>query len=273
MHDDSEIPVVMSLSHHDPSGSSGIQADIETAASLGCHCTTVITSICAKATGDAVDLVAVESPLLIEQARAILEDMPIKAIKLGFLGSIENIEATHTILRDYPHIPVVLEPATSACTHDTLLSPAMGQALLSLLLPLADVVTTDIDTLHELAQQGDTVDACAQEILDKGCPHLLVSAGKCTSDQFENCLYGHSGFVKRFSWKRLHQITHGGRATLSASLLSYLAHGFRVLDAVEQAQNFTWQSLVHCRRLGMGKRTPNRFFWTQSKVKKSPFCQ
>ena len=60
---DTTTPVVMSLSSHDPSGSSGIQADIETCASLGCHCTPIITTLCAKDTHDTKEIVPIEAPL------------------------------------------------------------------------------------------------------------------------------------------------------------------------------------------------------------------
>ncbi len=87
---DQQVPVVLALSSHDPSGCTGIQADIETCASLGCHCTPIITALCARDTRSIKDLHYVPTPFLIEQVRAVLEDVPVKAIKLGFLGQINH---------------------------------------------------------------------------------------------------------------------------------------------------------------------------------------
>ncbi|TQV71711.1 hydroxymethylpyrimidine/phosphomethylpyrimidine kinase [Exilibacterium tricleocarpae] len=258
---DCTTPVVMSFSNHDPSGGTGIQADIETTASLGCHSTPIVTALCAKDTRDLKDVLPVETPLLIEQARAILEDMPVKAIKVGFTGSVENIEAMHTILRDYPKIPVVLHPVTSFCHSELLDAPAIIHATQALLLPLATIVTPNLVEAHDLAQQADTIDACAQEILDSGCRHLLISGTKRSHNSIESSLYGPEGLVKHYRKERLQACNHGCGATLSAAIAAYLAHGLRLVDAVEQGQNFAWHALAGGRRLGMGNRIPNRMYW------------
>lgn len=258
---DCTTPVVMSLSSHDPSGSAGIQADIETTASLGCHCTPVITALCAKDTQDLKEVVPIESPLLIEQARAILEDMPVKVVKLGFVGSVDNVEAIHTILQDYPELPVILDPVTSVCNSELLDAPAIISATESLLLPIATIATPDLVEAHELAQQADNIDACAAEILESGCEYVLITGAKRTQNSYENSLYGKQGLIKRYPWERLKLFSHGCGATLAASIACYIAHGLRLVDAVEQGQNFTWHALAASRRLGMGKRIPNRMYW------------
>ncbi len=258
---DCTTPVVMTLSNHDPSGSAGIQAAIETTASLGCHCTAVITALCAKDTRDLKELVAIDAPLLIEQARAVLEDMPVRAIEVGFTGSVENVEAVHSILRDYPDIPLILNPVTSFCNSDLLDAPAVVGAIQNLLMPLATIATADLVEAHQLAQQADNIDACAHEILESGCQYLLISGTRRDQNCFENSLYGHQGLIKRYSKRRLNVFSHGCGATLATAIAAYLAHGLRLEDAVEQGQNFTWHSLAASRRLGMGNRIPNRMYW------------
>jgi hydroxymethylpyrimidine/phosphomethylpyrimidine kinase len=259
----SSVPVVLSLAAHDPCGSAGIQADIETCMSLGCHCSSVITAICAKDTRELKEMVPVDSTLLIEQARAILEDMPVAAIKLGFLGSVSNVEAAHTILHDYPNIPVILDPLTSVEDDELLDSVALLNATTTLLLPMATLATPDLVEAHELAKQGDTINACASQILESGCQNLLITSVSRNNDSVENVLYNQLGLVKTFSWPRLKLFSHGSGATLSASIAAYLAHGLRLIDAVEQGQQFTWRALEASRQLGMGKRIPNRIFWAK----------
>lgn len=258
---DEQIPAVLALSSQDPSGASGIQADIETCASLGCHCTPVITALCARDTQSIKDLHFVPTAFLIEQMRAILEDMPVRAIKLGYLGQVEHIEAVHTILRDYPQLPVVLEPTTQMAPLSQARAEALRAATKELLLPLSTLATPDLVEAYELAQQGDTLDACAQEILECGGHYTLISGTRRTQKHHENRLYDHQGLVREYRWPRLSVFSHGGGATLSASIAAYLAHGLRLLDAVEQGQNFTWHTLSASRRLGMGHNIPHRFFW------------
>lgn len=257
----STTPVILSFSSHDPSGSSGIQADIECAASLGCHSAPIITALCSKDTRDTREILPVAPTLLIEQARAILEDMPVKAIKVGFPGSLENIQAIHSIIHDYPAIPLVLDPSTHVCGNRLIDAPAMLHAMRALLLPQATVTTPDLTEVRELAQQADTLHACAQEILESGCSYVLIAGAHRTPVVYENHLYNRHGLVKTYSRERLKLPANGIGATLAASIAAYLGHGLRTEEAILQGQNFTWHSLASSRRLGMGKCVPNRFFW------------
>ncbi|MGD8174721.1 bifunctional hydroxymethylpyrimidine kinase/phosphomethylpyrimidine kinase [Marinimicrobium sp. ARAG 43.8] len=256
-----QVPVVLALASHDPSGCTGIQADIETCASLGCHCTPVITSLCARDTCDIKDLRSVPTSFLIEQVRAILEDLPVKAVKLGFLAQTSHIEAIHTILRDYPDLPVVVEPVTQLANGSAAGAEALREAIKNLLLPLSTLATPDLVEAYELAQQADTLDACAQEILECGGGYTLITGTRRTQQHYENRLYNPQGMIRAYRWQRLSVFSHGGGATLSASISAYLAHGLRLMDAIEQGQNFTWHTLSASRRLGMGHSIPHRLFW------------
>lgn len=258
---DSETPIVLSLSSLDPSGCAGIQADIETTASLGCHCTPVITALCAKDTQSIKDISPVETGLLIEQARAILEDMPVNAIKIGMLGSLENAEAIYTILCDYPDIPVVLDPVTAEYNQELFNSQGIVRAIKALLLPRTTIATPDLVEAHEFAKQADTVDACAHEILESGCSYVLITGSIRNGEVYGNSLYGDRRLIRNYERPRIKMISHGAGATLAAALTSYIAHGIRLEEAVEQAQNFTWHALNASRRLGMGHCVPNRMHW------------
>lgn len=261
-------PLVLSLSSHDPSGSTGVQADIETAISLGAHCCTVVTALCARDTRQLIALTPTPIDLLIEQTRAILEDMPIAAIKLGYFGQIEQIEAIHSILRDYSHIPVVLDPVISLSIgslsdrHNTE-ARQFVRAIQTLLLPLADIATPDIVEAYQFAQQADTLDACGQELLTQGCAAVLITGARRTTQDYENRLYLPRRPARIYNWPRLSQFSHGSGATLSASICTYLAHGLLLSDALEQGQHFTWQCLKASRRLGMGRSIPHRLYWAE----------
>lgn len=263
-----KLPTVLSLSSHDPSGSTGVQADIETCMSLGVHCCAVITALCARDTQRMIEMVPTSTSLLIEQTRAILEDMPVTAIKLGYFCKIEQIEALHSILLDYPDIPVVLDPVLSL-SIDGDAGPLidrddkLAEALLALLLPMASLITPDIVEAHRLAREADTADACAQQLLSLDCRAALITGSLRNSEQIVNSLYMPGQQPRRYSWPRLNLFAHGSGATLSASISAYLAHGLHLRDAVLQGQQFTWNSLNASRRLGKGYSIPNRLFWSE----------
>ncbi|HFE37893.1 MAG TPA: hydroxymethylpyrimidine/phosphomethylpyrimidine kinase, partial [Gammaproteobacteria bacterium] len=108
------IPVVMCFSGNDSTGGAGIQADIETLSGMGCHAAPVITSITVQDTRNVVGYYPLSGPMIVEQARAVLEDMPVVAFKVGMLGSVEVVEAVQVILDDYPNLPVILDPVLAA---------------------------------------------------------------------------------------------------------------------------------------------------------------
>src|SRR3569832_1615480 len=110
IHAHDEIPVVFTFAGSDPTGGAGLQADIEALASMGCHAAPIITAVTVQDTENVKGYSAVDANLVIAQARAVLEVLSVSAFKIGMLGSVENVEAVHTLLTDYPGIPFVLDP-------------------------------------------------------------------------------------------------------------------------------------------------------------------
>lgn len=257
----SDKPVVICFSGLDPTGGAGIQADIETLASLGCHATPIITSLTVQDTHNVHDVTPVESTMIIAQARAILEDMPVKCIKIGLLGSIGIIEALHTLIQDYPHLPVIFDPIQRAGGGTVLANAKMLNAIETLLLPHVELITPNRSEAHILAGQADSIDACANELMAKGCSHVLITDTDNQPETLTNKLWGHGRALASNEWPRCEGTYHGSGCTLTAASAAYLAHGTEVINAVRQAQSFTWQSIKHGQRLGMGQLIPQRLFW------------
>ncbi len=103
-------PMVLAFAASDPTGGAGIQADLLTVASLGCHPLSVITALTVQDTAGVDAVMAVDASWVADQARALLEDMPVAAFKLGLLGSVEVIAAIAEIVSDYPDVPLVFDP-------------------------------------------------------------------------------------------------------------------------------------------------------------------
>lgn len=259
----SPVPVVMVFSGNDPTGGAGIQADIEAIASVGAQAAPVVTAVTVQDTRNVVRFDAVDATLVIEQARAVLEDMPVAAFKIGMVGSVANAEAIHTLLCDYPHIPVVLDPILRAAGGTELADEALQEALFDLLLPQATVATPNSVEARALAREGDTLDACAQELLGSGCDFLLVTGTHERTDRVENALYGNMRRLETFAWERLPDSYHGSGCTLASAIAGLLAQGLEPFTAVHEAQEYTWESLRHGYRSGMGQYHPNRLFWAR----------
>ena len=259
---DTRQPIVLTITHHDPCGSAGITADTETAVSLGCHCTSVVSAISVGDTGELLGVAPVDDSLLIEQARAVLEDMPVAAIKVGYLGSVENVRALHSVLRDYPQIPVIIDPDATLADKESLLAPPLWEAMTSLLLPYATMVCPNRREARAMAGEADVLDAQAQELLESGCRYLLLT-GVPREQQLENRLYDERGLIRQFHWERLPPAAYGACGTLATAIACHIAHGLTIIEAVSRSQQFTWSAIADSRRLGMGRPIPNRLFWTR----------
>ncbi|HDP89507.1 MAG TPA: hydroxymethylpyrimidine/phosphomethylpyrimidine kinase [Thioalkalivibrio sp.] len=258
------IPVVMSIAGNDPTGGAGLQADIEAITSMGCHACPVVAAITVQDTHDVQALEPLPASLVVSQARAVLEDMPVHAIKLGLLGSVEIIQAVHTLLTDYPQLPMVLDPVLAAGGGAALADEAIIDAMCTLLLPLATVITPNSQEARRLAPGSDTLDACAMALLDQGAEFVLITGAHENTPQVHNTLYANNRQLERFSWERLEGSYHGSGCTLASAIAGLLAQGQEPLTAIHEAQEYTWQTLAHGYRLGMGQQLPNRLFWAEA---------
>mgnify|MGYP005723593867 CR=1 FL=1 len=254
-------PIVLVFAGHDPTGGAGIQADIETLASLGCHACSVITALTAQDTHDVKDFVPVSETFLVEQARAVLEDMPIAAIKIGMTASVEIIEAIHTLLQDYPDIPVIFDPVMAAGGGGSLAKQNLIEAFNTLLIPIATIITPNTIEAKQLCSDADTLDACAQQLMAQGCEYVLISGGHESSSQIINRLWGYRKFLVEYAQTRLNHSYHGSGCTLASAIAGYVAHGASMESAVRDAQNYTAKALANGRRLGMGQLIPDRLSW------------
>ncbi|MGB7931172.1 MAG: hydroxymethylpyrimidine/phosphomethylpyrimidine kinase [Gammaproteobacteria bacterium] len=256
------IPVVLTFAGHDPSGGAGLQADIEAVASQGCHAATVVTALTVQDTQDVAGFISVESTLVIAQARSILEDMPVAVFKIGMLGSIENAEAVHTILMDYPEIPVVFDPVLASGHGTDLGGQELIEVLQALLLPVTTILTPNGPEARALAPGADTLDACAFALLEHDVDYVLVTGSHEHTPAVINRLYSGQRLLETFTWERLPHSYHGSGCTLAASIAGLLAQGLEPFTAIQEAQDYTWNTLRQGYRPGLGQHLPHRFFWS-----------
>ncbi len=257
------LPVVMCFSGLDPTGGAGIQADIEAISSMGAHPVPIVTAQTVQNTQDIIRFECTDPMLLVEQARAVLEDMEVSAFKLGMLGDTSVIEAVHSILNDYPDCPVLFDPVLAAGGGNELADEDSIQAMHSLILPLTTILTPNSIEARKLAPTADTLAACASALQDDGCEFVLITGTHEKDEDVINTLYNNHRVMETFHWERLEHEYHGSGCTLAASIAGLLAHGLEPFTAINEAQNYTWQSLEAAYPLGKGQWMPNRFFWAR----------
>jgi hydroxymethylpyrimidine/phosphomethylpyrimidine kinase len=257
------VPVVMSFSASDPSGGAGIQADIEALGAMGCHCAPVITAITARDTTSMFHFYPTSSRLVRDQARAVLEDMPVAVFKIGMLGSIENVRALHQILKDYPDVPLVLDPVLQIGPTGRPMDPGMLEAMVALILPRVSLCTLNVAEARLMAPEADTIDACAQEIMAHGADYVLITGNLQNANKITNTLYGNYRRLECSQWDRLENNFQGAGCTLSACIAGLMAQGLPPPSAAYQGQEFVTECLKQGYRIGMGSSLPNRYYWAR----------
>ncbi len=265
-----QLPTVLSFAATDPTGGAGSQADLLTIASLGCHPLTVVTAVTVQDTVGVEDFLPLDPAWIVDQARGVLEDVPVSAFKIGMIGSVEAVAAIAEIIADYPDIPLVLDPVLSSGRGDQLADEDLIAAMQDLLLPLTTLITPNSVEARRLAED-DTDDEdddpdleeCAARLIDMGCEYVLITGSHEQTPKVINTLYGPEGVLQMLEWDRLPGGYHGSGCTLASAVAALLAQGLSITDAVKSAEEYTYEALRTSYRIGMGQNIPDRLFWAR----------
>ncbi|MBT9096916.1 hydroxymethylpyrimidine/phosphomethylpyrimidine kinase [Methylovulum psychrotolerans] len=258
-------PIVLSFSGHDPSGGAGIQADIETLVSHQCHAVSVITALTEQDTRNVKRLIPQSSENIISQAKTLLNDMAVNAFKIGLIGHHETALAIYAILKQYPDIPVILDPVLAAGGGADLSNDRLIATVVDLLLPCTTVLTPNSEEARKLANLED-LSECGLSLLEAGSEYVLITGTHESTPSVQNQLFHDERCWETYTWERLPASYHGSGCTLATSIAALMAHGLSPIQAVLEAQEYTWNSLNTAYQTGKGQYNPNRFFWMEDDV-------
>lgn len=262
-------PIVLAFAASDPTGGAGIQADLLTLASMGCHPLSVLTALTVQDTRGVEGLLVLEASRVADQARCLLDEMAVAAFKLGVLGSVENAAAIAEILADYPDVPVVFDPVLASGRGDVLVDDGLIELMREALMPHTTVLTPNSLEARRLLARGSSedgleLDACGMQLVELGCEYVLITGTHEAGTEVVNTLYDQGGIVRADRWQRLPHDYHGSGCTLASAIAAALANGLDVREAVREAQEYTWQALAAGFRPGIGQHLPDRFFWARA---------
>jgi len=258
-------PIVLTFAASDPTGGAGLQADLLTIAGMGCHPVSVVTALTIQDTVGIERLLPIGADWVAAQARALLEDIPVSAIKLGVLASADNVAAVARILAEHPGVPVVLDPVLASGRGDELAGREVVDAMRAQLLARTRIATPNSLEARRLAGDSEGAEAdlaqCARRLIAHGCEYVLITGTHEPGADVVNTLYSQAGTVRADRWTRLPGSYHGSGCTLASAIAAALASGRGVPEAVRDAQEYTWQALAAAFAPGRGQFLPNRFFW------------
>ncbi len=239
-------PVVLAIGGHDPIGGAGIQADIESIGSNGCHAATAITCLTVQDTCNVRKILPVPAETLREQALAVLQDSQVCGIKIGLLGYSESARVVAELLRDHPRIPVVFDPVLAAGGGTDLADNSLLEVIREELLPCCDLLTPNTHEALRLSQDGGaSPQGSAQALLASGVRAILLTGTHDMSDPHlvTHRLYRRSQPVWVSRWPRHAGEYHGSGCTLASAIAAGLARGLPLEEAAQAGLSYTWSSL------------------------------
>jgi hydroxymethylpyrimidine/phosphomethylpyrimidine kinase len=241
------VPAVLSIAGSDSGGGAGIQADLKAFARCGVHGMTALTALTAQSTAGVTGVHPVPGEFIVEQVRAVAEDIGVDAVKIGMLGTREIVLAVREALALLPGVPVVIDPVMVAESGAVLLDDPAREAIVTGLLPLATVITPNLPEARVLAAGGqapgegvggagarDDAEALARALHALGPEAVVVTGGhrgEATDVFFDGAR------VELLPGERHPDgAAHGSGCTHSSVLAAHLAMGHTPLEAARAAR-------------------------------------
>ena len=245
---------LLTVAGSDSGGGAGIQADLKTFLALGCHGMSAVTAVTAQ------NSLGVQGwwPLPVEavraQVRAVVDDIGVDAVKVGMLGTAEIAAAVAEELADVG-VPVVVDPVCVSKHGDPLLAADALAVLRDRVIPLATVVTPNLDEVEALTglrvTSADALGAAARAMHALGPRWTLVKGGHLAGDAVDLLWDGAS--ETRYAAPRLDsRHTHGTGCTLASAVAARLAYGDSVPEAVRAAKEYVTGAIANGFALGSG---------------------
>jgi hydroxymethylpyrimidine/phosphomethylpyrimidine kinase len=250
-------PVVMTVAGSDNSGGAGIQADLKTFTTLGVYGTSAITCVVAENPNEVRKIHPMPASMVREQMELVFDVFPVVALKTGMLFSAEIIEAIADFLEEIPERSrpeLVIDPVMVATSGALLLEEEAASRMADMLLPLATLVTPNLDEAsllagRELKSEDEAARAAAELSSRWGVPFLVKGGHLKTRQAVDFLVEGNE--IYRMEVPRIPGIeTHGTGCTYSAAITAFLAKKKSLLESVVGGKEFVTRAIAGHLKLG-----------------------
>lgn len=266
--DDDRPACVLCFNASDPSGAGGLAGDVTAIASVGAHALSIVTGAYARDTAEIFDHFPFDEEVVAEQARAILEDVPVQVIKVGFAGSPENLATIAGIAADYADVPLVAYMPNLSWWDEGQIDLYLD-AFRELMLPQTTVLVGNHSTLWRWllpdwgSERSPTARDIAKAAAQMGVPYTLVTGIPSPEQHLDNVLASPQAVLASAKFERFEAVFSGAGDTLSAALAALIASGTDLAGATTEALSYLDRCLDAGFRPGMGNVVPDRLFWAQ----------
>jgi len=257
-------PTALSIAGSDSGGGAGIQADLKTFAAHGVHGVYAVTAVTAQNTVGVTAIEPVSARLVTAQIDAVVSDFDVRAIKTGMLAGRDTITAVCLALDALSGIPLVVDPVMVATSGDRLLDDDAIDLVRTRLISRARLVTPNRMEAEALARMPiaslDDARRAAAQIRDQGAAAVVITGGHLDGPEAVD-LFDDGGVVAELRGPRLQTpSTHGTGCTFAAAVVSALARGLSLGDAVAGAKRYVEGAIRHAEPVGRGHGPVNHFW-------------
>ena len=260
------LACILSFNANDPSGAGGLTCDATAMASVGAHCLPVCSGAYVRDTSSITDFYPLDEEAVHDQARAVAEDMPVQVIKVGFVGTPENLATIAELADDYDGVPVVAYMPNLSWWEDQKID-AYLDAFRELLLPQTSVLVGHHSTLRRwllpdwTGERNPGPRDIAKAAAELGVPFTLVTGLPLPEQHIDNALASPETVISHEKFERIEAVFAGAGDTLTAALAALLATGMDLPEATSEALHYLDRCLDEGFRPGMGQVIPDRLFW------------
>jgi hydroxymethylpyrimidine/phosphomethylpyrimidine kinase len=258
----------LTIAGSDSSGGAGIQADLKTFAALGVYGTSAVTAITAQSTVGVTAIAPLPADLVTAQIESVAGDIELSATKIGMLATAAIVEAVVAAVEELELPLVVVDPVLGSSSGQRLLDADGVQALTSELLPLARVITPNIPEAEALSGKRITSSATARDaarcMRDMGAGAVIITGGHASERVVVDLLLDRDNFYEFTTTRIDTRHTHGTGCTFASAVAAYLALGYNLPQAAEQAQQYVAGAIAHAPAIGHGRGPLNHFWRTQA---------
>ncbi len=264
-------PVVLSIAGYDPSSGAGCTADLKTFAAHGVYGTTCITALTIQSTQGVKRVKPLAPDWVWESLAHLLDDMPPAAVRIGMLGSAEVAEVVAEIIRENRLKNIVLDPVMRSSSGASLLEPKGRKVLVEQLIPLATVITPNLDEAGVLAGMDvfdlETMREAAARLHDLKAKNVVVTGGHLAEARDLLSLgTGRKQKVSVLSGEHVKtRCTHGTGCAFAAAIAANLALGRELRAAIAAAKDFVTGALQGAYQVGSGVAPVNHMYRQRSK--------
>ena len=265
---------VLTIAGSDSGGGAGIQADLKTFSALGCYGTSAITAITVQNTLGVKAIHKVPADIVQGQIKAVVDDIKPKAIKIGMVHSAELAKAIARLLKNYPDVPIILDPVMVSTSGHQLIESDTISMLQKELFPMATLITPNLDEAEILADMKidgiEGMKQAAKKMISAPYNAVLVKGGHLNGATLFDVYLDQHGIEQVFESDAVDtQNTHGTGCTLSSAIAAFMALGDPLITAIAKSKVYVQKGILAGKSVttGHGKGPLNHFFDAQNLIK------